>query len=525
MDDYKSIVSNSYLHIIKGTLNRILFFETDAILNGIIRLYVQVSDVQISEQPKADEVLIITDKFYFFRNLWKGVLDNLYEKYLPNVKYDFTWDIEITPYTMMLCEFSKEHFESTEIELFKKILRVTDEQIESEFDIIAEKLGFDKIGLKDGIISKLPAELLPATKKEQLILLFRLMNFPPLGELALFQNRFNINVKSQVEKLSIAFSGIEPEKIPSFGMPESLNCSWFHIDHTTFKKYGLEGFEKNPNLSDHKSDFDKIRALSSEKKEDFKDEIICPCCGEKQVIGLPEEILQYKFLLENQLLCKKIGLLYLNDFIENYKQNLSEHFYSFLPNINKVDNPDCLILVEGESEEVSIPLLAFRKRFILSQQNIQVYNSKSKEKLGADFLSFKDKYPKRKMICLLDADAKKERDDIQRIIKDNQDKYRLVFIDKGTFEDLFDLNTSIEILNEMYPEGDLITISDFDTSKDFLPNIQRFLFEKKKAKFDKVLFAKKISLKIDIEKLPKEIAEILKIAEDFTQPKKFVKQK
>lgn len=518
MNDFKTIVTDTYLYIIKGTLNRILFFETDSILNYLIRLH-------ITEPENADEILIATDKFYLFRNLWKGILETLYEKYLPDLKYEFTWDIEITPYTMMLCELSKEHFESTEIELLKKTLKVTDEQIESDFDIIANNIGLDKIGLKDGIKSKIPTELLPATKKEQLILFFRLMNFPPLGELAVFQNHFYSNLKNQVENLSIAFSGIEPSKIQSFGMPESLNCSYYHIDHTTFKKYGFDGFENNPKLSDYKDDFEKIRAFAFINKDKFKDVFICPCCGKKQEIELPEEVLQYKLLIENQLLSKRIGLLYLTDFIESYKENLSEKFYSFLPNINKVDNPDCLILVEGESEEVSIPLLAFRKRFILAQHNIQVYNSKSKEKLAADFLSFKDKYPNRKMVCLLDSDAKKERDDIQRIIKDHKDKYRLVYINKGTFEDLFDINTSVEILNEMYPEGDLITITDFDTSKDFLTNVQRFLFIKKKAKFDKVLFAKKISLKMDIEKLPHEIAEILKIVDDFTKPTKFIKQK
>ena len=518
MDDFKPIVANSYLHIIKGTLNRILFFETDTILNNLIRLH-------ISEPELADEKLIITDKFFLLRNLWKAILETLYEKYLPNVKYEFTWDIEVTPYTMMLCELTKDHFESIEIELLKKILTISDEQIESDFDIIVDKIGLANIGLKDGIKSKIPTEILPTTKKEQLILLFRLMNFPPLGELSLFQNHFNSNLKKQAKNLSIAFSGIDPTQIPSFGMPESLNCSYFHIDHSTFKKYGLDGFENHPNLSDYKSEFEIIRASAKENKDKFKDNIICPCCGKKQEIELPEEILQYKYLLENQPLCRKVGLLYLTDFIENYKQNLSEHLYSFLPKINKVDKPDCLILVEGESEESSIPLLAFRKRFILSKRNIQVYNSKSKEKLAADFFSFKSNYPNLKIICLLDFDAKKERDDIQRIVNDHKDKYRLVFIEKGTFEDIFDINLSIEILNELYPDGDLITIADFDTSKDFLKNIKRIMFTKKKAQFDKVLFAKTISLRMDIEKLPKEILEILEIAEDFTKPTKFVKQK
>src|SRR5690606_4381929 len=101
-------------------------------------------------------------------------------------------------------------------------------------------------------------------------------------------------------------------------------------------------------------------------------------------------------------------------FVEQYKKDISEKVYSFLPNINKVDHPTCMILVEGESEEWAIPILAFRKQFILSQSNIQVYNSKSKEKLLADFLSFRANYPNRKIICLLDSDAKKEREDLER---------------------------------------------------------------------------------------------------------------
>jgi hypothetical protein len=514
----KPIVANTYLHIIKGTLNRILYFESDTILNNFIRLH-------ISSPELADEVLIVTDKFFLFRNLWKAILETLYEKYLPDYKYNFVWEIEITPYTVMLCELSKDYFESKEIELLKKQLTVSDEQIESDFDNILGKLGLENLGLKNGIEDKVPKEIIPQNKKDQLILLFRLMNFPPLGELALFLSLYNSNLKKQSESLSLAFSGVDPKQIPIFGMEESLNCSYFHIDHNTFKKYGLDGFEKNPILIESKLEFEKIRAIANSKKDKFKDNIICPCCGKKQEIKLPEEILQYKYLLENQILSKKIGLIYLTDFIENYKQNLSKLLSSFLPNINKVDNPDCLILVEGESEESSIPLIAFRKRFILSKFNIQVYNSKSKEKLLADFLSFKSNYPNRKIICLLDFDAKKEKDDIQRIVNEHKDKYRLVFIEKGTFEDIFDLKLSVEILNELYPDGDLITVMDFDSSKDFLVNIKRIMYTKKKANFDKVLFAKKISLRLDIDKLPKEIEEIITIAKDFTKPTNFVKQK
>jgi len=514
--DLKPIVKTTYLHIIKGTLNRILLLETDSILNHLVRLHIE-------NPPKADEVLVITDKFFLFKKLWQGILETLYETYLPEVKYEFTWEIEITPYTMMLCELTKEHFVSEEIDLQKKILKMTDEQIETGFSSLLEKLGAESLGLKQGLENKIPKEILPKTKKDELILLFRLMNFPPLNELAIFVEHYNQNLKEHTRNLSKAFSGIDKTKIPTFGMEESLHYSYIHIDHTTFKKYGLDTFESHPDLVKYKAEFEIIRDVAFKNKDKFKDSYICPCCGKTQVVELPEEVLQYKLLLENQSLCKTIGLFYLNDFIESYKNNLSERYYSFLPNLNKVDNPDCIILVEGESEESSIPLLAFRKRFILSSHNVQVYNSKSKEKLAADFLSFKSNYPNRKIICLLDSDAIKERDNIQRVINDHKDKYRIVFIEKGTFEDIFDLDFSIEIINELYPDGDEILKSDFDAAKDFLTNIKRILFIKKKASFDKVLFAKKISLKIDIEKLPKEINEILEVVKLFTKPSKFIK--
>jgi hypothetical protein len=134
----------------------------------------------------------------------------------------------------------------------------------------------------------------------------------------------------------------------------------------------------------------------------------------------------------------------------------------------------------------------------------------------------KANYTNRKIICLLDSDAIKERDDIQRIMKDHKNQYRLIFIESGTFEDIFDLDLSIEIINELYPDGELICSSDFNKSKDFLSNINRLMYTKKKAQFDKVLFAKTISLKMDIEKIPKEIQDIFDIASDFTKPTKYL---
>ncbi|WP_293299909.1 hypothetical protein [Pedobacter sp. UBA4863] len=521
MVDFKPIISTTYPLIIKATLDRLIYFETDSILSFLVASHIKITTEENSEF-NADEELIITDKFYIYKMLWKAILETLYTKYLPHQKYNFEWQIECTPYSVMICEFTEEYSTSKELDKLTSLLKISEDQLEENYDEIITKLGFDKIDLPNELSALLPSDMVPSTRKEQLHLFFRLMSFPPLQELGLFYSRYNNFIKVQTSKLAEAFPSMEKPEIPNFGMPEPLHLSLFQIYHKTFERHGIDGFENNPALAEYLEDFQQIRKLVAEHIGNFKDSWICPCCGEKQEIKLPEEILAYRYLLENLELSKRIGLTYFSEFKQNYKEDFTTKVFSFLPNLNKVNNPDCLILVEGESEESSIPILAFRKRFILKESAIQVYNSKSKEKLATDFQNFSSRNPKLKIICLLDSDAKKERKDIERMIRSNKDKYSIIFIEQGTFEDLFDLNTSIEILNEMYPKGETIVATDFDGSKDFLSNVKKFLFQKKKAQFDKVLFAKKIAMKIDIDKVPTAIEQLLEIANTFTLPKKFL---
>ncbi len=517
-NNFKSVVKNSYLALIQGSLSRILLLENDSLLNYLIR-------VHLSTPENADEVLLITDKFYIYRLLWKAVLETLYENFLPKSNYKFTWNIEITPYTLLLCEITKERIPEKELDFIKSCAGFSEVDIETNYEIVAEKIGLSKIGLAGILEKQLPKDLYPASRRGQLLLLFKLMNFPPLEELSLFVARYTVNNKSQFKDLSQTFSWNHRIDMPEIGMMEPLHYSYFHIDHECFKKHGIEGFEKNVDLQEFKAEFHEIEERASSLKSNFTDEIICPCCGKRHVIELPEEILQYKYILENKKLSKAIGLQYFRDFSENFRSVLSEKFHGFLSTINRVDEPKCMILVEGDSEEVALPILAFRKRFILSHNGTQVYNSKSKQKLKEDFFIFKERYPSKKIVCLLDSDAEKERDDILRAIKDKKNKYRLVFINQGTFEDIFDLDLSVDILNKLYPEGELITTEDFSTAGEFLPQIKKLLHFKKKAQFDKVLFAKSISMQVDTTKIPAEIEEIFKIVKDFTKEYKFVSSK
>src|SRR4051794_12740160 len=97
--DFKPIVKASYPFIIKGTVNRILLFEIDSIVNTIVRLHIE-------KPSEADEKLIMPDKFYLYREIWKAILEILYAEFLPHKAYTFDWKIEVSPYTLMLCNFT-----------------------------------------------------------------------------------------------------------------------------------------------------------------------------------------------------------------------------------------------------------------------------------------------------------------------------------------------------------------------------------------------------------------------------------
>lgn len=116
----------------------------------------------------------------------------------------------------------------------------------------------------------------------------------------------------------------------------------------------------------------------------------------------------------------------------------------------------------------------------------------------------------------------KEKDNIERVIRKKLKKYRLVYIKKGAFEDLFDTKISLDIVNELYPSGDLITKENLDQSKEFAKSIDNSLFNIKQEKFDKVKFAKKIAFKIDIENIPKELRKVLELSVLLTKGSKYL---
>lgn len=506
-------VKDSFLLLIDMSLTFVESFRFDQLLDDFLRLYVPA--------PPELEELLATDKFYIYRSFWKSILELLYNKYLPSYQYHFDWEIEVSPYTLSVCDLAKERSSDREIALVKRLLRLTDAEIEDQYQDVLDKIGVPSLGFPNGIEGLVGSENVPQKRIDQLALLFRLMNFPPLEEFAVFFKNYGEHINREIRELSGIFPGMDIAKNLKFSFQGAIGATYFCIDHATFKRRGLNGIEADLANSAFSQDFDTIRKDAAAFAEGLKDITVCPCCGNTQEISVPEEVAQFLLLINNRRLTKAASLLYVNDFMAAQKERVTEAIFSVVKEINQVDKPDCLILVEGESEEHSIPLLALKSGLFLSKGNVKVYNAKSKQKLEAEFMSYREKFPLMKMICLLDSDAKKEAENISRLIKGNRHKYHLVFIKKGCFEELFDISKSVEILNRLYPDGDEIFLADFDSRKDFGANIAKILHEKKKAKFDKVRFAKAISSSLGVGEIPAEIRELLEVAKKFSIKQKF----
>lgn len=511
----KDTIGDTHLEYISIVLRDVTSFSFDRLMASTLNMFIKVHGGGQKDIP-------ITTRFCLYKVFWKVVLEKLYKDYLPTHSYVFEWGIEISPYTLALCEFVKQVRLEKEFEVCKRMLNISESQIEDEYEYVLEKLDTKSIGLPVGIAGVIPSSLVPEKRADQLNLLFRLMNFPPLEELAVFFMAYGAHVNNQVASLSIAFSAIEAPKSLGFKLEGAISGAYYNVDHSTFLRLGLDGLERTLASAEYGGNFSEIKNLASKFKGHISDSLICPCCGNDQEITLPEDVTQFKLLIQDRKLSRAVGLLFVDDYIAAMKKRLSEAFSSFFKDLNQTNHPRCLILVEGDSEESSMPKLALKRGLLLAARGIKVYNSKSKQKLEADFNSFREKFPKMKMVCLLDSDAEKERDSIARVIRGNRDKYHLTYIKKGCFEDLFELALCVRILNDIYPEGEEILISDFDASKDFGKNVKRILHEKKRSVFDKVKFAGKIFSMISADEIPAEICEVFEMAIKFTNKNNFI---
>jgi len=490
----------------------------NSIKNILEQLNIQMSEnlldvvlhaVSSPESRNAVIGMLVHDKYCIYYNVWNITLRGLYTKYLPNVEYVEPNYIEITPYTMHCASLiPDDNVREYLIDNISSVIQISKESLLLDIDNRLREINFDLTPL-----CILPQRLIPSTSLAKATLLTKLMNFPPLYDFYKFYLLYHKTTKAVFEALGDVFS--HGASVSEFKSTFCLGSSFFSISQQTFNKIDLNDLK---NIDYFENEADKIDHIIKHSNDliELNKPVICASCGTTHVIqNLPPEATTYIMCLQERTLATKIGLYYFEEFQASQRENLENFFKLFFSTINDVEDPKCLILIEGESENTSLPILGFKARKLLKPAGIKVHNSGSKEQLLLDFKKYKRELPHLKLVVLLDSDAVKEADDIKRMIRGKKANYEMFCIEKGTFEDLFDLNASVQILNKLYPEGEAICISDFDQDKEFLANACKVLYQKKKATFDKVNFAKTMSFSLTKETIPPIITAVIDKALQF----------
>lgn len=498
-------ITDDFLKIIGITLNSVQHRDYEHILDSLISAFSK--DISLQK-----DIILITDKNLIYRSIWKEIIDKLYDTYLPSEKKEFNWTIELTPHSFFLWLTSGRQLNYVEVDKLLKKYNITEEYLESDFESSLKAMHLDGCDLSIENFEIIPSSLELNTKREQLAFFFNIMNIPPLEELYIFFNSYSILIQTQITSLNTILNNNEKKVSLDLDIPPILNNAYHYFDHDLFAENTWDEIFSNKCFDKYRSTISAIEKKSLQYKGKFKDSFICPCCGEESKILIPDDVIKVRLLLDNRLLYRYLGTIYFDRYISGFMSIVIKNIKEFDNLINSTSHPDCLIMVEGESEEIFLSIAAKKLNINLTDHKIKIFNSKSKQKLLSDFLSLKEKYPKLKIVCLLDSDAVKEKDNIERVIRKKLNKYRLVYIKKGAFEDLFDTEISLDIINELYPNGALITKEDLDQSKEFAKSIDNSLFKIKQEKFDKVKFAKKIAFKIDIENIPKELSNVLELS-------------
>lgn len=462
----------------------------------------------------------LPEKYCICRGIINEILHKIIHKYINEYAEYFDINDEYELFPMQLVLFEKKMKENNQFlsELLSrssKHLGITIKEFEKNPAHYFSKLGYDfSIFEKYQKINKYTTSIY-----EKVHFIEFIMGFPPLHNISKIMYLMKEKYEKAVRIISNSFDKQEINYIP---ISMIYSYSFNQLPQELVDKLSIDELIHNEHLSEYKDSLIQIKSIIENNNEvKINKEYICPHCGiYHDEITVTGRVVLYKLLFEDDNLSKAIAFEYLPEYIEIMKKELFDILLDFKNSINAVENPKCIIFVEGDSELHSIPIISIAYGIDLNKSRIKVFNSGTKQKLFDDFIRHKKQYPNLPLIALFDSDAKKEADDLERCILDQKDKYRIFIIKDGTFEDLFNIQISIKILNKMYPDGEKILFSDFDKKKHFIENINKVLFTKKKASFDKVKFSVLVSIEsIKENKLPTVIVDVLSQAKQYTNIK------
>ncbi|HBW2383193.1 TPA: hypothetical protein MEM93_005827, partial [Klebsiella pneumoniae] len=129
-------------------------------------------------------------------------IDSLYDFYLPEYNYEFTWHIETTPYSFFLWLSSGQEKNERDVELLQEKYNINNSILESDLDKVIEKLAPESNQIIVKAIQMIPVSLRPQKNKEILGLIFNIINIPPLEELFIFFDRYQKKIEMELMELN-----------------------------------------------------------------------------------------------------------------------------------------------------------------------------------------------------------------------------------------------------------------------------------------------------------------------------------
>lgn len=206
-------------------------------------------------------------------------------------------------------------------------------------------------------------------------------------------------------------------------------------------------------------------------------------------------------------LVRTLCYIYWEQFSESITGHIAQNYYKFLEENALTNIPDCYILVEGVCEDIF-----FKKVWYLLDKrriNIKIIDCESKYGVYSKYRDIINNEPYIGcVLTVLDSDAKKEHEMIEKL--KCKSVYTAHFIyQKGSFEDLFTIETHVKTINDLYQLGEDAIKNDFVVDVPLEKQLRRIIWNKKTSAFDKTSYARAISKQINsLDEVPLVIRDI-----------------
>lgn len=428
----------------------------------------------------------LEEKIENYHKLWQNTINSMYAQEMPGQKNRYAVDIEWTPYTIFVAENSNVNLN----ELFN---------LSNEDKKFCENV-YDKFNVGGELISNYD---------DKINFILCMLVMPPLLSIGEFYARaYDEHITKAKSILSVVQNNIV--NMPQYKCNLGLGLATNFLNQEIYLKYGgMSGLIENPLFIQVREQLIEIQEECGISKK-LPKKGICPYCGKAHDIIIEKnDIFFAHLMLLHKDVQAKLVFNIMDEYREMYITTYLDAMLDGVNDLNHVENPKCYILVEGDTEEKAIPYMAIKYRKPLAYRGIKVWNSRTKEKVFMDFEKMIKNNPDAKICVLLDGDAKKQIEDIKRMIKERKDKYSLYYIENGTFEDVIDKEVAVKALNLIYGENTFHR-NDFDESKSFIKQVEKKIHTNSSlGKFDKIKFIETVMRLTDSNNVPDIIKDII----------------